>query len=109
MPRRAPRAGSLPTSPVKSRVAIRTAFDEFGVRSFAFDSEDELDKILDETGRARNLALYLRIACPNTHSLVPLEGKFGVPMAEAPALLLRARQVAKRLGITFHVGSQAVV
>jgi ornithine decarboxylase len=29
--------------------------------------------------------------------------------AEAPALLLRARQVARRLGITFHVGSQAVV
>ena len=96
-------------NPVKSRVSIRTAFDEFGVRSFAFDSEDELDKILEETGRARDLALYLRIACPNTHSLIPLEGKFGVPMAEAPALLLRARQVAKRLGITFHVGSQAVV
>ena len=96
-------------NPVKSRVSIRTAFDEFGVRSFAFDSEDELDKILEETGRARDLALYLRIACPNTHSLIPLEGKFGVPMAEAPALLLRGRQVAKRLGITFHIGSQAVV
>jgi ornithine decarboxylase len=96
-------------NPVKSRGSIRTAFEEFGVRSFAFDSEDELDKILEETGGARDLALYLRIACPNTHSLIPLEGKFGVPMAEAPALLLRARQVAKRLGITFHVGSQAVV
>ena len=32
-----------------------------------------------------------------------------MPTAEAPALLLRARQVAHRLGITFHVGSQAVV
>ena len=96
-------------NPVKSRVSIRTAFDAFGVRSFAFDSEDELDKILDETGRAQDLNLYLRIACPNTHSLIPLEGKFGVPVAEAPALLLRARQVAHRLGITFHVGSQAVV
>ena len=104
-----PKAQLYFMNPVKSRVAIRTAFDEFGVRSFAFDSEDELDKILEETGRARDLALYLRIACPNTHSLIPLEGKFGVPMAEAPALLLLARQVARRLGITFHVGSQAVV
>jgi ornithine decarboxylase len=104
-----PKAQLYFMNPVKSRVSIRTAFDEFGVRSFAFDSEDELDKILDETGQARNLALYLRIACPNTHSLIPLEGKFGVPMPEAPALLLRARQVARRLGITFHVGSQAVV
>jgi ornithine decarboxylase len=104
-----PKAELYFMNPVKSRASIRTAFDEFGVRSFAFDSEDELDKILEETGRARDLALYLRIACPNTHSLIPLEGKFGVPMPEAPALLLRARQVARRLGITFHVGSQAVV
>jgi ornithine decarboxylase len=96
-------------NPVKSRASVRAAFHEFGVRSLAFDSEDELDKILEETGRAKDLNLYLRIACPNTHSLIPLEGKFGISMAEAPALLLRARHVALRLGITFHVGSQAVV
>jgi ornithine decarboxylase len=96
-------------NPVKSRMSIRVAYCEFGVRSFSFDSEDELDKVLEETGRAQDLNLYLRIACPNTHSLIPLERKFGVSMAEAPALLLRARQVARRLGITFHVGSQAVV
>ena len=51
----------------------------------------------------------LRVACPNTHSLIPLEGKFGASSEEAPALLLRARQIARRLGLTFHVGSQAVV
>ncbi|MGB6390090.1 MAG: type III PLP-dependent enzyme [Methyloceanibacter sp.] len=96
-------------NPVKSRGAIKTAYRDFGVRNFAFDSEDELDKILEETGHARDLTLFLRLVCPNTHSLIPLEGKFGVPSAEAPALLLRARQVAERLGITFHVGSQAVV
>jgi ornithine decarboxylase len=96
-------------NPVKSRTAIRRAYHEFGVRRFAFDSEEELEKILAETGRAPDLGLYLRIACPNTHSLIPLEGKFGISSAEAPALLLRARQVARHLGITFHVGSQAVV
>jgi ornithine decarboxylase len=96
-------------NPVKPRSAIRRAYREFGIRSFAFDSEDELDKILEETGRANDLTLFLRLACPNTHSLIPLEGKFGTSSAEAPALLLRARQVARRLGITFHVGSQAVV
>ena len=85
------------------------AYREFGVRSFAFDSDEELDKIVQETGGAEDLDLFLRLACPNTHSLIPLEGKFGVSSAEAPALLLRARQIARRLGITFHVGSQAVV
>ena len=96
-------------NPVKSRNAIRTAYRDFGVRRFAFDSHDELDKVLEETGRADDLELYLRLVCPNTHSLIPLEGKFGVASVEAPALLLGARQVARHLGITFHVGSQAVV
>jgi ornithine decarboxylase len=96
-------------NPIKSRGSIVRAYREFGVRSFAFDSDEELDKIVQETGGAEDLTLYLRVACPNTHSLIPLEGKFGVPSAESPALLLRARQIARRLGITFHVGSQAVV
>ncbi len=96
-------------NPIKSRNAIRKAYQDYGVRRFSFDSDDELDKILHETGQAADLELYLRLACPNTHSLIPLEGKFGVPNAEAPALLLRARQVARGLGVTFHVGSQAVV
>ena len=96
-------------NPVKSRGAIVRAHRDFGVKHFAFDSEEELDKIVEETGGAGDLTLFLRIACPNTHSLIPLEGKFGASTEEAPALLLRARQIARRLGITFHVGSQAVV
>jgi ornithine decarboxylase len=96
-------------NPVKSRGAIVRAYRDFGVRSFAFDSDEELDKIVAETGGANDLTLFLRVACPNTHSLIPLEGKFGVSSEDAPALLLRARQIARRLGITFHVGSQAVV
>ena len=96
-------------NPVKSRNAILRAYREFGVRSFAFDSDEELDKIVAATGGAKDLTLYLRVACPNTHSLIPLEGKFGASSEEAPALLLRGRQIAQRLGLTFHVGSQAVV
>jgi ornithine decarboxylase len=64
---------------------------------------------VDETGRAKDLTLFLRVACPNTHSLIPLEGKFGASNGEASELLLRGRQIAERLGLTFHVGSQAVV
>jgi len=96
-------------NPVKSRGSIVRAYRDFGVRHFAFDSDEELDKIVAETGGADDLSLFLRVACPNTHSLIPLEGKFGVSGEEAPALLLRARQIAQHLGITFHVGSQAVV
>jgi ornithine decarboxylase len=91
--------------PVKSRLAIRRAY-ELGVRTFSLDSEDELRKIHDETGGARDLALFVRIAVPAKNSRVPLERKFGITGAKAARLLVKARQVAADLGICFHVGSQ---
>ena len=92
--------------PVKSRTAIRRAFAEFGVRSFALDSEDELKKIAEETGGCRDLTLWVRVAVPSRNSKIPLERKFGTTGAKAARLLVKARQAAKELGITFHVGSQ---
>jgi ornithine decarboxylase len=92
--------------PVKSRTAIRRAYHEFGVRCFALDSEDELDKILAETGGARDLQLFVRIAVPAKNSRIPLERKFGITGLKAQRLLVRTRQAADELGITFHVGSQ---
>lgn len=95
--------------PVKSRRLIREAYFEHGIRTFAVDCEAELAKILDETGNADDLTLMVRMACPNTFSEIPLEGKFGLSWHEAVAFLQKARQVAERLGLTFHVGSQAMV
>ena len=92
--------------PVKSRSAIRRAFSEFGVRSFALDSEDELKKTLDETGGSRELTLWVRVAVAAKNSRIPLERKYGVSGAKAARLLVKARQAARELGITFHVGSQ---
>ena len=92
--------------PVKSRIAIRRAFAEFGVRSFALDSEDELKKITEETGACRELTLWVRVAVPSLNSKIPLERKYGVTGAKAQRLLVKARQAAKELGVTFHVGSQ---
>ncbi|HRO51156.1 MAG TPA: type III PLP-dependent enzyme, partial [Hyphomicrobium sp.] len=98
--------------PVKSREAIRRAYHEHGVRSFALDSEDELRKIVEETsdssGPARDLALFVRIAVPAINSRIPLERKFGTGGQLAARLLVEARQVAGELGITFHVGSQTM-
>lgn len=91
--------------PVKSRHAIKRAYD-MGVRSFALDSEDELQKILDSTGNARDLLLWVRVAVPAINSRIPLERKFGVHGANAAPLLVKARQAAAELGLTFHVGSQ---
>jgi ornithine decarboxylase len=92
--------------PVKSRTAIRRAYFEYGVCSFALDSEDELRKIREETGGARDLTLWVRVAVAAKNSKIPLERKFGVAGAKAARLLVKARQAARELGITFHVGSQ---
>ncbi len=96
--------------PVKSRTAIRRAYKEFGVRNFSLDSEDELRKIVEETtgpnGPARDLRLYVRIAVPAKNSRIPLERKFGIAGLKAARLLVKTRQVAAELGVTFHVGSQ---
>jgi len=91
--------------PVKSRHAIKRAYD-MGVRSFALDSEDELEKILESTGHARDLLLWVRVAVPAINSRIPLERKFGVHGPKAAQLLMKARQAAAELGLTFHVGSQ---
>ncbi len=95
--------------PVKARSAIRRAY-ELGVRSFSLDSEDELQKILEETagpnGPSQDLQLFMRLAVPAINSLIPLENKFGISGEPATELLVKARQVAAKLGITFHVGSQ---
>jgi ornithine decarboxylase len=94
--------------PVKSRAAISRAFNAFGVRSFALDTEDELKKILQETGGCRDLMLWVRVAVSGKNCKLPLERMFGLAGARAARLLVKTRQAARELGITFHVGSQTV-
>ena len=99
-------------NPVKSRESIRRAYHEHGIRSFSLDTEDELNKIIDETrgpsGPARDLVLFVRIVVPAINSRIPLERKFGTTGPKAAELLVKARQAAAELGITFHVGSQTM-
>lgn len=99
--------------PVKARHAIHAAFHEHGVTDFAFDSADELQKILQETvpvglvGEPPVLGLFVRLAV-GPGGVYDLSGKFGVAAEEAAELLRLARPHAVRLGIAFHVGSQCL-
>jgi ornithine decarboxylase len=95
--------------PVKSRAAITRAYFDYGVRTFALDCEDELAKILDATGGARDLNLIVRMAVQADGAAYALGGKFGVSPDAAPALLLAARRATEELmGVSFHVGSQCM-
>lgn len=94
--------------PVKSRATIKHAY-ALGVRDFAFDHADELQKIINCTGEANDLTLHLRLALPKGEAIMPLSGKFGADYESAIPLLKSARSLASRLGLCFHVGSQCLV
>jgi ornithine decarboxylase len=95
--------------PVKSRAAIAQAYFDFGVRTFAFDAPEELDKILEATGQAKDLNLIVRLAVETSGAAYSLAGKFGVEAHSAPPLLLAARRATDELmGVAFHVGSQCM-
>jgi len=95
--------------PVKSRKAIAEAYGVHGVKTFALDTHEELAKILEATGGARDLTLMVRLAVSAEGAAYSLSGKFGVETHEASALLLAARRATEgRLGVSFHVGSQCM-
>jgi ornithine decarboxylase len=95
--------------PIKSPKAIATAYSDFGVKTFALDTHEELGKIREATGDAKDLNLIVRLAVSSEGSSYPLSGKFGVDQHEAPSLLLAARRATTELmGVSFHVGSQCM-
>lgn len=94
--------------PVKARRAIADAFRLYGTRDFAVNSAAEIAKVVEETGGGRGLGLMVRLAVAQGGAVWDLSGKFGAAPAEAAALLRRARDVADRVGLTFHVGSQCL-
>ena len=95
--------------PVKSRAAIAAAYFDHGVKTFALDTHEELQKILAATGGADDLSLIVRLGVQAEGATYSLSGKFGVDMHEAPSLLLAARRATQdRMGVSFHVGSQCM-
>ena len=95
--------------PVKSRAAIARAYHEFGVKTFALDTHEELAKILEATGGAGDLDLIVRMAVHAEGAQYTLNNKFGVSQDQAPALLMATRRATSGLmGVSFHVGSQCM-
>jgi len=93
---------------IKSRESIKEAYYRYSVKDFALDSKDELLKILQMTNNAKDLNLYVRIAVSNEHAEIDLSRKFGALPSEALGLLRLCREHGKRVGLSFHVGSQCM-
>ena len=93
---------------VKSREAIKEAYFKFDIKAFSLDTKDELIKILEATNHAKDLELFVRIAVSNEHAEIDLSKKFGVNSSEATGLIRLTNQYTKKLGLSFHVGSQCM-
>ena len=93
---------------VKSRESISEAYFKFGIKTFALDTKDELIKIIESTSNAKDLELFLRISVSNEHAEIDLSKKFGALNSEVNGLLRLVKLHSKKVGLSFHVGSQCM-
>ena len=93
---------------VKNRESIREAYYKYGIKTFALDTKEELIKIIESTDNAKDLELFVRVAVSNEHAEIDLSKKFGALSSEATGLLRLVKQNSKKIGLSFHVGSQCM-
>ena len=93
---------------VKSRENIKEAYFNYGVKDFSLDTKEELIKILESTNNAKDLNLFVRVAVSNEHAEIDLSKKFGALTSEALGLFRLAKENSKKVGLSFHVGSQCM-
>jgi ornithine decarboxylase len=88
---------------IKKRDHVASAFER-GIRTFAFDSLAELDKIAAVAGGSR---VYCRLLVSSDGAQWPLSNKFGCELEMAYDLMMRAGGMGlDPYGLSFHVGSQ---
>ncbi|HXL98889.1 MAG TPA: alanine racemase [Rhizomicrobium sp.] len=95
-------------APVRPAAAAKLAYEKFGVTDFVVDCDYELDKLLAETGAAKKLRIFVRVATPLGGALLELSSKFGTTPDEAAKLLKRVADCGAAPAVTFHVGSQCL-
>jgi ornithine decarboxylase len=93
---------------VKSRESIKEAYFDHNIKAFSLDTKDELIKIIEATNQAKDLELFVRVSVSNEHAEIDLSKKFGALTSEAIGLLRLTKQYAKKVGLSFHVGSQCM-
>jgi len=93
---------------VKSRESIKEAYFKYNIKAFSLDTKDELIKIIESSNHAKDLELFVRVAVSNEHAEIDLSKKFGALTSEVSGLLRLTKQYAKKIGLSFHVGSQCM-
>ena len=95
-------------APVRLPGHADVAWHHYGIRDFVVDSEQELDKLLSETGGGAGLRIFVRIATPLGGAILELSSKFGTRPENGAKLLRRIAEAGASPALTFHVGSQCL-
>ena len=94
--------------PVKSRAAILSAYQVYGVRHYVVDHPLELEKIKQLVPADPEVVIVVRIAVDHSGAVYELSSKFGAPVHVAVELAKDAIRGGYRYGFSFHVGSQCL-
>ena len=98
-------ARTIHTHPIKRHQDIRDAL-EFGCNTFVVDNIDELHKFKEYTGKAR---ILLRVSFRAKQVNSDLSRKFGCSTRNIGMMLAEASRLGIEIvGLSFHVGSQAM-
>lgn len=90
-------------STIKKLSEIKHVYEQ-GIRLFAFDSLDELEKLAEGAPGSK---VYCRLQTSNKGADWPLSKKFGCDLNMAKDLLITSREMKlEPYGVSFHVGSQ---
>lgn len=93
------------SAPVKKPDDIKEAF-EYGVKAFVADCTQEVDKLAKY---APGSLLMVRVQADEEGSVFTLKEKFGAEPSETFSIIEYAASIGlKPIGLTFHVGSQAM-
>ena len=103
-----PKAECYYMNTVKTRESIKEAYFNYGVKVFSLDTKDELIKIIECTNHAKDLELFVRVSVSNEHAEIDLSKKFGALSSEVAGLYRLTSQYTKKIGLSFHVGSQCM-
>lgn len=90
--------------PVKSRGALESADDVYGVTDYVVDHREELEKLFEVVGT--DITVEVRLATVKGKALYNLSSKFGARADDAVALLREANRRGAKTAVAFHVGSQ---
>ena len=71
-------------------------------------AQNLLEDYYKSTNNAKNLELFVRITVSNEHAKIDLSKKFGAITSEGIGLLRLTKQYSKKIGLSFHVGSQCM-